>query len=145
MKNPAVYILASQRNGTLYIGVTANLVQRIWQHREGVVEGFTQQHGVKTLVWYEQHETMESAIAREKALKKWNRAWKLGLIEKRNPQWQDLWLEITGQTPDVTVGQSETPPRHSRAGGNPVTTATETNLDSRLRGNDEKQAERDQR
>ena len=104
MKNPAVYILASQRNGTLYIGVTANLVQRIWQHREGVVEGFTQQHGVKTLVWYEQHETMESAIAREKALKKWNRAWKLGLIEERNPQWQDLWLEITGQTPDATVG-----------------------------------------
>ena len=101
MKAPAVYILASQRNGTLYIGVTSNLIQRIWQHREGVVEGFTQQHGVKTLVWYEQHETMESAIAREKALKKWNRDWKLRLIEKRNPQWLDLWPEITGEVPPL--------------------------------------------
>ena len=97
MKAPAVYILASQRNGTLYIGVTSHLIQRIWQHREGVVEGFTQQYGVKTLVWYEQHETMESAIGREKALKKWNRDWKLRLIEKCNPQWLDLWPEITGE------------------------------------------------
>jgi predicted GIY-YIG superfamily endonuclease len=99
MKAPAVYILASQRNGTLYIGVTSDLIQRIWQHREGVVEGFTQQHSVKTLVWYEQHETMESAISREKQLKKWNRDWKLRLIEKQNPQWLDLWPEITGAVP----------------------------------------------
>lgn len=77
MMAPAVYLLASQRNGTLYIGVTSNLIQRIWQHREGLAEGFTKKYGVKTLVWYEQHATMESAIAREKALKKWNRAWKL--------------------------------------------------------------------
>ncbi len=84
-KAPAVYLLASARNGTLYAGVTSNLVQRIWQHREGVVEGFTHRYGVKTLVWYEQHETMQSAIAREKAIKKWNRAWKLALIEKANP------------------------------------------------------------
>jgi putative endonuclease len=98
MKAPAVYILASKRNGTLYIGVTSDLIQRIWQHREGVVEGFTQQYAVKTLVWYEQHETMESAIMREKALKKWNRDWKLRLIEERNPDWNDLWFDITGQT-----------------------------------------------
>jgi putative endonuclease len=95
MKAPAVYILASQRNGTLYVGVTSDLIQRIWQHREGVVEGFTAQHTVKTLVWYEQHDTMESAIMREKALKKWRREWKLRLIEERNPEWADLWVEIT--------------------------------------------------
>lgn len=95
---PAVYLLASQRNGTLYIGVTSNLIQRIWQHREGLAEGFTKKYGVKTLVWYEQHATMESAIAREKALKKWNRAWKLKLIEETNPQWRDLWAEINGET-----------------------------------------------
>ena len=98
MMAPAVYLLASQRNGTLYIGVTSNLIQRIWQHREGLVEGFTKKYGVKTLVWYEQHATMESAIAREKALKKWNRAWKLKLIEETNPQWRDLWPEINGET-----------------------------------------------
>ena len=97
MKAPAVYILASQRNGTLYVGVTSDLIQRIWQHRESVVEGFSQQYGIKTLVWYEQHETMESAIAREKTLKKWNRDWKLRLIQKHNPQWLDLWPEITGE------------------------------------------------
>jgi putative endonuclease len=98
MMAPAVYLLASQRNGTLYIGVTSNLIQRIWQHREGLAEGFTKKYGVKTLVWYEQHATMESAIAREKALKKWNRAWKLKLIEQTNPQWRDLWPEINGET-----------------------------------------------
>jgi putative endonuclease len=98
MMAPAVYLLASQRNGTLYIGVTSNLIQRIWQHREGLAEGFTKKYRVKTLVWYEQHVTMESAIAREKALKKWNRAWKLKLIEETNPQWRDLWPEINGET-----------------------------------------------
>ncbi len=98
MMAPAVYLLASQRNGTLYIGVTSNLIQRIWQHREGLAEGFTKKYGIKTLVWYEQHATMESAITREKALKKWNRAWKLRLIEETNPQWRDLWPEINGET-----------------------------------------------
>jgi putative endonuclease len=98
MMAPAVYLLASQRNGTLYIGVTSNLIQRIWQHREGLAEGFTKKYGVKTLVWYELHTTMESAIAREKALKKWNRDWKLKLIEQTNPQWLDLWPEINGET-----------------------------------------------
>jgi putative endonuclease len=95
---PCVYIMASQRNGTLYIGVTSNLLQRVWQHREGLVEGFTDKYGVKLLVWYELHATMESAITREKNLKKWNRAWKLGLIETANPQWLDLWPEIIGTT-----------------------------------------------
>ncbi|PRC94238.1 GIY-YIG nuclease family protein [Solimicrobium silvestre] len=97
MKAPAIYLLANQRNGTLYIGVTSDLIQGAWQHREGIAQGFTHQHQVKTLVWHEQHETMESAITREKALKKWNRKWKLRLIEKFNPEWKDLWLEITGQ------------------------------------------------
>ena len=91
MKQPAVYILASERNGTLYIGVTSNLPQRIWQHREGLVEGFTKRYSVKMLVWYEMHESMESAIVREKALKKWRREWKLELIEQSNAQWRDLW------------------------------------------------------
>lgn len=121
MKAPAVYILASQRKGTLYIGVTSNLIQRIWQHREGLVEGFTRQYGVKTLVWYEQHESMESAIAREKTLKKWNRDWKLRLIEKRNPQWLDLWPEITGEVPldNSTTSPSSFP---SVSIGNPLST-----------------------
>ena len=90
MKLPCVYILASKRNGTLYVGVTSNLIQRVWQHRNDQVEGFTKRYKVHTLVWYEQHETMESAIAREKAIKEWQRAWKLELIEAANPGWQDL-------------------------------------------------------
>ena len=94
MKQPAVYILASQRNGTLYIGVTSDLVQRIWQHKNDVVEGFTKEYGVHLLVWYELHEDMESAIIREKRLKKWNREWKLRLIEEKNPNWQDLYESI---------------------------------------------------
>jgi putative endonuclease len=94
MKNPAVYILASQRNGTLYIGVTSDLIKRVWQHREGLVDGFTKQHQVKMLVWYEQHETMESAISREKAMKKWRREWKISTIEAFNPEWIDLWDDI---------------------------------------------------
>jgi len=99
--------MASQRNGTLYVGVTSDLIKRIWQHRNHVVEGFTEKYHVELLVWFEQHETMASAIGREKAIKKWNRAWKLNLIEKTNPEWLDLWPVITGEA-----------------------------LDSRLRGND---------
>ena len=94
MKQPAVYILASQRNGTLYIGVTSNLVQRVYQHREALADGFSKQYGVKMLVWFEQHDTMESAIAREKAMKKWHRQWKINLIETQNPEWRDLWDDI---------------------------------------------------
>ena len=94
MKQPAVYILASERNGTLYIGVTSNLIARSWQHCEHVVEGFTSRYKVTMLVWYELHGTMDSAIQREKKIKKWNRAWKLRLIQEANPRWQDLWSSI---------------------------------------------------
>ena len=93
-KQPCVYILASKRNGTLYIGVTSNLIQRIWQHKNNQVEGFTKIYNVHLLVYFEQHEIMESAIIREKQLKKWNRDWKIKLIEKNNPNWGDLWLSI---------------------------------------------------
>lgn len=94
MKIPCVYILASKPNGTLYIGVTSDLAQRVWQHKNDLVEGFTKRYGVHRLVWYEVHEIMESAIVREKSLKKWNRAWKIELIEERNPGWVDLYEEI---------------------------------------------------
>ncbi len=90
-KQPAVYILASKRNGTLYIGVTSNLVKRIWEHRNNLVEGFTERYGVDNLVWYESHENMESAIQREKQLKEWNRRWKMRLIESASPNWEDLY------------------------------------------------------
>ncbi|AVO53459.1 GIY-YIG nuclease family protein [Ectopseudomonas mendocina] len=95
-RSPAVYILASQRNGTLYIGVTSNLCKRIWEHRNDCVAGFTQRYGVHQLVYYEMHESMLTAITREKQLKKWRREWKLRLIESGNPGWQDLWEEIVG-------------------------------------------------
>jgi putative endonuclease len=93
-RQPSVYIMASKRNGTLYIGVTSNLIKRIWEHKRNVVEGFTKKYGVHTLVWYEVHETMDSAIQREKALKKWRRKLKLDLIESFNPDWQDLYKSI---------------------------------------------------
>ncbi len=90
-----VYILASKRNGTLYIGVTNNLVRRIWEHKNDLVEGFTKKYGVHRLVWYEIVDTPLAAITREKQLKKWNRVWKLRLIEEMNPDWKDLYVEIT--------------------------------------------------
>jgi putative endonuclease len=93
-RQPAVYILASKRNGTLYIGVTSNLVSRVWEHRIDAVPGFTREYKVKVLVYYELHATMYAAITREKQLKKWNREWKLRLIEKSNPDWIDLWDRI---------------------------------------------------
>ena len=96
MKQPAVYILASQRNGTLYVGVTSDLLQRIWTHKNHLAEGFTHQYNVDQLVYYELHADMQAAITREKQLKKWNRAWKIALIEKLNPAWHDLWTEIVG-------------------------------------------------
>ena len=95
MKTPCVYMLASKPNGTLYIGVTSNLVHRVWQHRDTLVEGFTKRYCVHQLVWYEFHETMESASRKEKALKKWNRTWKINLIERSNPTWSDLYEEIS--------------------------------------------------
>jgi len=93
-KQPAVYILASKRNGTLYVGITSDLEKRAWQHKNNAVEGFTKQYGVHHLVYYELHGDMLSAIAREKQIKKWNRAWKLEVIEKQNPDWKDLWEGI---------------------------------------------------
>ena len=90
-KQPCVYLLASGRKGTVYVGVTSDLVKRAWQHRESVVDGFTGRYGVHDLVWYEQHATMLSAIAREKAIKHWRRAWKIKLIEQSNPEWSDLY------------------------------------------------------
>jgi putative endonuclease len=91
VKQPCVYILASRRNGTLYAGVTSDLIKRVWEHKNHLVEGFTKRYGVDRLVWYEPHETMDSAIRREKAIKEWKRAWKLELIEKSNPEWTDLY------------------------------------------------------
>jgi len=88
------YILASKRNGTLYVGVTSNIVKRIWEHKEGVVDGFTKKYKIKYLVYYEQHTNIESAIHREKRLKEWKRQWKLNLIEKFNPNWNDLYENI---------------------------------------------------
>lgn len=94
MSKPCVYMLASSRNGTLYIGVTSNLVRRVWQHKNDLVEGFTQRYGVHMLVWYEVHETMRSAVGRERALKEWDRVWKLRLIEESNPKWEDLYESL---------------------------------------------------
>jgi putative endonuclease len=93
-KQPTVYILASKRNGTLYIGVTSDPVKRIWEHKNNMVEGFTERYNVHRLVWYELHESMESAIIREKRLKNWKRKWKLELIESSNPKWQDLYYTL---------------------------------------------------
>ena len=89
-----VYILASRRNGTLYIGMTNDLVRRVWEHKNYLVEGFTKKYGVHQLVWYETADRALAAIAREKQLKKWNRAWKVRLIEELNPGWKDLYEEI---------------------------------------------------
>jgi putative endonuclease len=94
LKQPCVYLLASRRNGTLYVGVTSDLVRRVWEHKNDIVEGFTKRYRVHTLVWFELHETMESAIRREKAIKEWKRQWKLELIEKQNPEWRDLYEDL---------------------------------------------------
>lgn len=93
-KKPAVYMMASKPKGTLYIGVTSNLPQRIWQHKNEVVDGFTKKYFTHTLVYYEVHETMESAIVREKQLKHFKREWKIELIDEQNPDWKDLYDTI---------------------------------------------------
>jgi putative endonuclease len=95
----AVYIMASRRNGTLYLGMTSDLPRRVYQHREGLIEGFSKEHGCKLLVWFEQHEEVGRAIDREKELKKWRRAWKVALIEKANPQWRDLYDDFSNPPP----------------------------------------------
>lgn len=91
---PCVYILTNRKRGTLYTGVTSDLIKRIWEHKNDVVEGFTNRYDVHSLVWFELHETMESAIVREKAIKNWKRDWKICLIEEENPQWIDLYPEL---------------------------------------------------
>lgn len=102
MKQPAVYILASELHGTLYVGVTSNLAQRIWQHKQDLIDGFTRKYGVHQLVYYELHADMTAAIVREKQIKKWRRAWKIQMIERAtplwrgNPLWRDLYDEILG-------------------------------------------------
>jgi len=108
-KQPCVYILVSRPNGTLYIGVTSNLIGRIYQHRQNLIVGFTQRYNVHNLVWYEVHEQMESAILREKQLKNWSRLAKKRLIELANPQWQDLWPAL--ESPSMAAGS-----RHSLPG-----------------------------
>jgi putative endonuclease len=101
-KQPCVYILASRRHGTLYTGVTSNLLGRLYQHREKVTQGFTAEHDIARLVWFEAHEDMSAAILREKRIKKWNRDWKLALIERSNSQWVDLAIGL-GFQPSRTV------------------------------------------
>ncbi|WDR02058.1 GIY-YIG nuclease family protein [Devosia algicola] len=92
-----VYMMASHHTGTVYVGVTNDLVRRTHEHREALSAGFAKRHGLKKLVWFEVHEDIEQAILREKRIKKWRRDWKVELIEENNPDWRDLWWEITGQ------------------------------------------------
>lgn len=92
----AVYMMANRKQGALYTGVTSDLVKRVWQHREGIFEGFTKKYGCKTLVWYEVHDEISAAITREKSLKSYRRQNKINLITAKNPHWKDLWFEITG-------------------------------------------------
>ncbi|WP_411725283.1 GIY-YIG nuclease family protein [Methyloglobulus sp.] len=107
-KQPCVYMLSSQRNGTLYVGVTADLIKRVYQHRMEMVDGFTKRYGIHTLVWYEVHEMMESDFVREKQLKKWSRIAKIHLIEQQNPEWQDLWSELA--SPSMASGSRQSLP-----------------------------------
>ena len=95
MKNFYVYILSSKRNGTLYTGVTSDIVKRVFEHKQGLAEGFTKKYKVHNLVWYEVHESSDASIMREKQIKKWKRDWKLKLIEKENPEWIDLYENIS--------------------------------------------------
>ena len=104
-REPCVYILASKRNGTLYTGVTSDVVRRVWQHKSGELEGFTKKYSVKRLVYLEMHDTMEAAIRREKQIKVWKRAWKIALIEHDNPAWRDLYDEVAGVTPGSLLSQ----------------------------------------
>ncbi len=95
-KFPCVYLIASKPDGVIYLGVTSDIVKRVWQHKNAFVDGFSKKYHVHVLVWFELHENMESAILREKRIKKWRRAWKVELIEEGNPEWRDLYGEIIG-------------------------------------------------
>ena len=95
-KFPCVYLLASKPDGVIYLGVTSDIVKRVWQHKNAFVDGFTKKYHVHNLVWFEPHQGMESAILREKSIKKWRRSWKVDLIEEGNPRWCDLYGEIIG-------------------------------------------------
>ena len=95
MKQPAVYLLANKPYGTLYVGVTSNLIGRTWQHQNDMVDGFSKRYRLHSLVWYEQHESMLTAIEREKQIKKWNRDWKVNLVQMKNPEWRDLSMDFT--------------------------------------------------
>ena len=108
-KAPCVYILASNRNGTLSIGVTSDLAQRTSLHKQDLIAGFTKRYGVHLLVYYEMHDTMPNAIKREKRLKKWNRAWKVRLVEQMNPEWDDLFKEFWGA---ISEGPADRARRH---------------------------------
>ena len=94
--NCAVYLLASERNGTLYVGVTSDLVKRIYEHKHDLADGFTKKYGIKMLVWFEMTNNISVAITREKQIKKWNRLWKLRLVDQSNPEWRDLYSDIVG-------------------------------------------------
>jgi putative endonuclease len=104
MRDYFVYLLASERNGTLYIGVTNDLIRRVHQHREGLADGFTKQYAIKLLVWFESTPSVEAAIQREKQLKNWKREWKIALIERTNPLWRDLYPELLGMDPGSSPG-----------------------------------------
>jgi putative endonuclease len=106
MKQYFVYILASKKNGTLYIGITSDLLGRVWQHKNKVVDGFTKKYDVSSLVYYEQTEDVRSALSREKQLKNWKRKWKIELIEKENPKWIDMYDTMTGREKDMDSGSS---------------------------------------
>ena len=104
---PCVYIVTNNRNGTLYTGVTSNLIQRVWQHRNGTFKGFSAKYGCNRLVWFEPHETMEGAIQREKQIKEWQRSWKLRLIEERNAEWADLYESLFELDPGLRRDDAE--------------------------------------
>lgn len=97
MKQFYVYIMTSKRNWTMYTGVTSDLIKRMYEHKNGLVEGFTKKYGVHFLVWYELHQAADTAFKREKQIKEWNRSWKLELIEKGNPEWHDLYCDLVNE------------------------------------------------
>ena len=105
-KTFAVYIMASWRNGTLYVGVTSDLLKRVHQHKEGTYDGFTKKYSVNRLVWYEIHDNAEAAITREKHMKAWKRIWKIRVIEEKNPEWMDLYLTLTGSQPKPVLAEA---------------------------------------